>query len=187
MGLTVQGLEANIEGLSSILREGEPWSGAGRARGREASDQLCALEDSLPALLRTDCRGDIVGPGSPARKQLLLDSPQAWAGPPGCTGCTCPRASRHHPPASARGNGICPSRFALGEGSSGRPMCGQLCPLFSPQEGPPDVPGGGWKGLSISRGVTAEIILCGGHTGPGMQDKHSSQGPRSRIPVLTRH
>lgn len=45
-----------------------------------------------------------------------------------------------------------------------------------------------WLGLSLSKGVAAEIILCGGHRSPGIQDKQTvlkqnSCGQMSQIPA----
>lgn len=57
-----------------------------------------------------------------------------------------------------------------------------------PWEGPSTLPGWDWPGLSISEGMVAKIILCGGHEGPRIQDKQivlkqSFCGPRTQIPA----
>ena len=57
-----------------------------------------------------------------------------------------------------------------------------------PWEGLSAFPGWDWPGPSISEGMVAKIILCGGHRGPRIQNKqivlkHSFCGPRSQIPA----
>lgn len=46
-GLADRCLSGNRVGLFLFLKEGEPWSRAGRARGRKENDQLCVLRTFL--------------------------------------------------------------------------------------------------------------------------------------------